>query len=443
MKQASNYVAWNDPGQIYWVIDDGSDYPRLAWEGQPGNPLSAETFSDLIPDGFGTSTNPYQIRTARQLNAIGLFPSYWDKVFALQNDIDMCEIKGTDYNIIGRYGKPFKGVFQGNHNTIRNLTYQSEGHNSYVGMFGQSNGDIKNLRMQNVQISTKGFYVGSIVGWQGRCIISRCRVNGNITGGECVGGLVGWASHSLGSIDGSSSRGNVIGAGSVGGLVGRTSKNFVIDNCYSISDVIGLGGESEAGGLVGMLDGIISNSYSAGRVTGESKVGGLVAYRRNGSVATSFWDIQNSGMVSSAGGTGLITGLMFQMNTYMSANWDFMGEVANGTDDIWWIDEGNDYPRLWFELNTPPFADVGLDITVYAWIDGLAEVQLDGTGSYDADGDLLEYFWYDGNELIATGADPNVVLGVGEHVIDLIVNDGIEDSEPDSCVVTVIESTEP
>jgi hypothetical protein len=56
---------------------------------------------------------------------------------------------------------------------------------------------------------------------------------------------------------------------------------------------------------------------------------------------------------------------------------------------------------------------------------------------------MLEYFWFnDTNELIATGADPNVVLGVGEHVIDLIVNDGIEDSEPDSCVVTVIEAIE-
>ena len=25
-------------------------------------------------------------------------------------------------------------------------------------------------------------------------------------------------------------------------------------------------------------------------------------------------------------------------------------ETANGTEDIWWIDEGKDYPRLWWEL---------------------------------------------------------------------------------------------
>jgi len=25
-------------------------------------------------------------------------------------------------------------------------------------------------------------------------------------------------------------------------------------------------------------------------------------------------------------------------------------ETDNGTDDIWWILEGQDYPRLWWEL---------------------------------------------------------------------------------------------
>ena len=29
--------------------------------------------------------------------------------------------------------------------------------------------------------------------------------------------------------------------------------------------------------------------------------------------------------------------------------WDFMNETINGTKDIWWILEGQDYPRLWWE----------------------------------------------------------------------------------------------
>jgi hypothetical protein len=26
-----------------------------------------------------------------------------------------------------------------------------------------------------------------------------------------------------------------------------------------------------------------------------------------------------------------------------------VGETVNGIEDIWWIDEGTDYPRLWWE----------------------------------------------------------------------------------------------
>ena len=68
---------------------------------------------------------------------------------------------------------------------------------------------------------------------------------------------------------------------------------------------------------------------------------------------------------------------------------------------------------------------------------------MNGTGSSDEDGDVLEYFWYnDANELIATGAEPNVLFDMGEYEVTLIVNDGIDDSEADSCVVMVIGTIE-
>jgi len=35
---------------------------------------------------------------------------------------------------------------------------------------------------------------------------------------------------------------------------------------------------------------------------------------------------------------------------FLGAGWDFADETENGTEDIWWIDEGKDYPRLWWEL---------------------------------------------------------------------------------------------
>jgi hypothetical protein len=36
---------------------------------------------------------------------------------------------------------------------------------------------------------------------------------------------------------------------------------------------------------------------------------------------------------------------------FRQAGWDSVGETANGTEDIWWILEGKDYPRLWWETH--------------------------------------------------------------------------------------------
>lgn len=92
----------------------------------------------------------------------------------------------------------------------------------------------------------------------------------------------------------------------------------------------------------------IVNCYSSGHVNGSSYVGGLLGYCDEG-IARSFWDMQTSGQSASAGGTGLTTAEMQTAKTFLDAGWDFVGETASGTEEIWWIDEGKDYPRLWWE----------------------------------------------------------------------------------------------
>ena len=92
--------------------------------------------------------------------------------------------------------------------------------------------------------------------------------------------------------------------------------------------------------------------------------------------------------------------------------------------------------------NNRPVANAGADQTVFACVDGIVVVKLDGSGSYDADGDELEYFWFAGDDQIAMGVDPNVELSIGQHTIELIVNDGQEDSEPNAVVITVIGPVE-
>jgi hypothetical protein len=73
-----------------------------------------------------------------------------------------------------------------------------------------------------------------------------------------------------------------------------------------------------------------------------------VGYNYGGTITASFWDTETSGQVTSDGGTGLSTIEMQTLSTFIDAGWDFVGETANGTDDIWKMPAG-DYPRLSWE----------------------------------------------------------------------------------------------
>ena len=99
--------------------------------------------------------------------------------------------------------------------------------------------------------------------------------------------------------------------------------------------------------------------------------------------------------------------------------------------------------------NTAPVADAGDDQTVECACNTQqgTKVTLDGTGSYDTDGDLLTYTWTGPfDESPANGPTPTVTLDSGcpgEYVITLVVNDGIDESEPNDVVITVVDTTPP
>jgi len=80
-----------------------------------------------------------------------------------------------------------------------------------------------------------------------------------------------------------------------------------------------------------------------------------------GSITYCFWDIEISGLTNMCGtqgddatgcdnACGKTTTEMQMESTFTNARWDFMDENATGTEDIWWIFEGRDHPRLWWEL---------------------------------------------------------------------------------------------
>jgi filamentous hemagglutinin family protein len=164
---------------------------------------------------------------------------------------------------IGSSDTHFTGTFDGLGHTISDLAINRSGNNG-VGMFGDSNGTIRNVGL----------------------------VDASVTGKNQTGGLVGYNDYA-GTITNSYSNGEVTGIGNdVGGLVGYNSGS--ITDSYAIGTVTGSG--SDVGGLVGYNSGNITDSYSIGSVTGSgSYVGGLVGYN-GGSITNSFYNMTTSTM---------------------------------------------------------------------------------------------------------------------------------------------------
>ena len=387
-----DFVGQSDGPSDLWAEPEGGGYPILWWQLSPWPELPFTV-------GTGEPDNPYLISTGGELNSIGHNPRLMEAHFRLVNDIDLT---GIDFFIIGSELYPFTGVFDGDGHTISNFSFTSTDTDG-IGLFRyitDSKAEIKDLGLiePNIDAGT-GSFVGSLVGGNGGGSLTNCyaeggRVNcfdvrgrfsgsvrylgglvgyssGSITncyatatasGGDNVGGLVGENSSPLwsegrGIITHCFSSGDVSGNSNIGGLVGRSYGT--ITNCYAMGSV---SGEDTVGGLVGgngysdfQYDyySMISNCYSVGIVSGVDNVGGLVGFNYKSDITASFWDIETSGPPTSAGGTGKTTYEMHTTSTFLEAGWDFIDETENGTEDIWGILEGQNYPRLWWEAAGP------------------------------------------------------------------------------------------
>ena len=285
-------VGW-DFENIWWILE-GAGYPRFWWEEKYGG-------------GTGEPNDPYLIYTAEQMNAIGIDSNDWDKCFRLMADIDLSGFTGTTFNIIGTHWyNPFAGVFDGNGHTISNFSYTSVD-KSDKGFFGCVRGEdaeIKDLGLIDPDVDAgTDWYVGSLVGFLSNGTITNCYVEGGRVSGEYT----------------------------VGGLVGYNGGTVV--NCYS---TVSVEGEEIVGALVGRnREGIILMCYATGSVKGDIDIGGLVG-ENSGAVGLSYWDIETSGLMQSAGGEGKSTTEMKSIGTYQG--W--------GYGEGWSIDDGVDYPRL-------------------------------------------------------------------------------------------------
>jgi hypothetical protein len=326
-----------------WTIDDGNDYPHLAWENAGGDYI-AEPALVISMEGSGTRADPYQVRSLDdfwQFNAGGGY--CWDKHFVLEDDLDA---QGAHLLRIGHDPDySFTGVFDGNGHVIGNLTIDLED-SDYVGLFGYIGygGKVRNLGLEHVSIKGKD-HVGALCGYNHYGTISNCYSTGNVSGNSDVGGLCGCCRRGL--ITESHSMCSVTGADSnVGGLCGHNNRGLFM-NCYARGSV---SGDSNVAGLCGRNGGTVRSSYSTGSVAGTGEyVGGFCGRTYRGRVSSSFWDVNTSGTSISDGGLGLTTVEMMDANTFLDAGWDFVDETANGTRDIWHINDGLGYPRLCWE----------------------------------------------------------------------------------------------
>jgi hypothetical protein len=389
MKQQSTFVGWDF--DTVWQIQEGETYPYLR-----SNPQSPLPKAPAI-----------EIRTAEQLAKIGVDPLYpLDGHYIQMADIDLSVYStGEGWVPIGSSSEPFTGIFNGNGFMIKNLYINRPSNNQ--GLFGYVNwAGLRNITLKDVSVTGRN-NTGALVGYtENRTIIEGCVSSGTVTGHDYVGGLAGRIyrysvtndSSSFSTVTGNNGIGGLVGfngffsniiscytAGTVtgnnlyiGGLVGYNYYNSTVTTSYTTSTVTG---NSHVGGLVGYnyYGSAITTSYATGDVTGNSHVGGLVGYnygfdssarstitasystgrvtsdgsyigglvgRRDSysTVSNSYWDIDTSGLMTSAGGTGKTTAEMKQQSTFVG--WDF------GT--VWQIQENETYPYLRANPQSPP-----------------------------------------------------------------------------------------
>jgi len=238
----------------------------------------------------------------------------------------------------------FWGTFDGQGHRILGL-FIDRPDETCVGLFGVTGKLIRDVLVVNATV-TGGDSVGGLLGWNEHGTVSNCYCSGEITGDERVGGLGG---NNCGPMNSSYFVGNVNGNSMVGGLAGFHASGTAGD-CHSTGSVTG---REQVGGLVGYNHGIVANSYSTSSVIGNEYVGGLVGFAfldyESGIVSNSLWHTETSGQPTSEGGTGKTTAEMMDVTTFLGAGWNIT-TVANrdirNPSYTWNIVDGQTYPFL-------------------------------------------------------------------------------------------------
>ena len=259
-----------------------------------------------------------EIGTLEQLLAFaesvtdGSMGGYAGQTVVLTADIDCSGAEwqpiGTmDLEDMGNYACMFQGVFDGQWHNISNVSFSSDYPVCGVGVIGMNLGEVKNLTVENVQISCTDTYsmaVGGVVGYN-MGYIHDCTLTGEneIAGVNAIGGIAGGSTGSVWNctVDGTTicvlgdndfSDGRIIqcDVAECGGLIIGGSFGGTMDNCKAEGKIVAKGNEPVGlggiGGCLEMMDSVTNCTADVEIVSenGGHAIGGLCGYSGTHSV---------------------------------------------------------------------------------------------------------------------------------------------------------------
>lgn len=311
---------------------------------------SAHAFSG---SGAGTPSDPYEIYTCAQLQEIS---SDLSADYELLDDIDCT---GISYTAIGDAITPFTGTFNGNLQTISNITLTG---GDRLGVFGETNGaTLENIKLENNSISGNNI-LGTLVGQatDGTIRNIRAESTNTVSGAGNIGGIIGSANSSTVAVSRTFFKGTLALTGAYGGgILGYAAGNITITDSYSSGTLNG--GVSYVGGIVGSVNSgspVISRVYSSMDINGSGLLyGGIWGGFFGGTLQNSFSAADLTSNIPDSGGLfGLGNGT--STNNYFD---EYAAGLSNcsssGAASCTAVNSGNATPNYFVNNNTNPPLD--------------------------------------------------------------------------------------
>lgn len=299
--------------------------------GSEENPFIIDNLTDLTNFRNGINGGLDFIYRRFKIAYVNLPNIHWLQT----SDIDLASV--ANWTPVGNADKPFKGYYNGGHNSISNLKINRNAKNQ--GLFGYaSNAKIQNLRMINSYVDG-GQCCGSVCGNAVSVTLDSCFAdNPHICEIIAVtserGAICGYAYNSMVS-NCETSQGKVVGGMNTGGIIGYCLQG-TISHCINYSTEVHGKAPQAQGGIVGLATNSQirwclnrANVYGADEVGGITGTGGNTTYCIN----TGALDIKYGGSSTwpIAGIVGYSASCSFCINTGNISNSRNSTNVRMGT----------------------------------------------------------------------------------------------------------------